>query len=139
MILRKSNMGQFPRFDPWRMSQVDSFQKLRSVIEEFKSQSSKIIVDEETETLTQEELAESSLLILKVLAITIASDSTRMLSFYQYGWQARYIFPEFVEFFNSNPDEYYYLDSVVDLAIHSMNNILDTDWLRSIYQSFSCI
>jgi hypothetical protein len=76
MTWEKEYLGEYPTFDPWRLSRVDTFSKLKTEI---------LVVDNwimSPSSPSNQSYGEESQHILKSLAISIASDSTRMLSFY---------------------------------------------------------
>lgn len=129
MTWEKEYLGEYPTFDPWRLSRVDTFSKLKTEI---------LVVDNwimSPSSPSNQSYGEESQHILKSLAISIASDSTRMLSFYQYGFGARRIFEYFLGKINTVPEDYLYLDIMVDLLIHLINNVLDSEWIVSALYS----
>lgn len=79
------------KFDPWEISRIDNFTSLASQKQKFEACLTEVTLDEQTGFILQPNLAQNSLSVLKSLAIAIASDSVRMLQFYQYGWQSRHI------------------------------------------------
>lgn len=91
-------------------------------------------MNHESGRIERGELPEQSLSVLKALSITIASDCTRMLSYFQDGYLVDLANKLFLPAHN-----YIYFEPVLSLTVHSINNILDSDYCDSVFEGYNSI